>query len=391
MSKNLKNIGCGFLALVIFFAFSTSCDLSQTITPPSSSTTTLAAQPKATSTPVKTILPIPSLTIKETTTNHTPTAQITSTTTTTDNASGIERQSSSNEILYREYTWQYQGDWMWELSINKASYDYYHQLPRSLTTNYSVYVTHPYDDLYIDMLAQKLKDAADKRGFSEFETVELATAFVQSLPYSYDNVTTPFDEYPRYPIETLVDNGGDCEDTAILLASIIDSMGYGVVLLKFPHHVAVGVKGGDNQPGTSWTYHGSKYYYLESTGENWQIGELPDEYNGMSASIYPLIPIPILTHEWASNPSGYFVELEVKIHNIGTAIAGNVYVYAGFDAGNNQVWNSKQSDPTDLEINSILTVHLYIKVPFDEHTRLVVQIVMDGYRVDESYSKWFDT
>jgi len=254
-----------------------------------------------------------------------------------------------------------------------------------------VYVTHPYDDPYIDMLVEKLEDAAKKSEFSAYETVEFAAAFVQSLPYSFDSETTPFDEYPRYPIETLVDNGGDCEDTSILLASIIDAMGYGVVLIRFPEHIAIGIKGGENVAGTYWEYGTSKYYYLETTGEGWRIGQLPEEYEGVSAYVYPLVPIPILTHEWTTSPEGYFALLEVKVSNVGTATANDVYVYAGFDAGNDQLWNPEQSTPTDLEADYILTVQLYIRVPLDEHTRLVVQIVMDGYAVNESYSKWVDT
>jgi hypothetical protein len=118
---------------------------------------------------------------------------------------------------------------------------------------------------------------------------------------------------------------------------------------------------------------------------------MPQEYAGVSAKIYQLTPIPILTHEWTFNTEGYFLALEVKVNNVGTAAAGNVYVYAGFDAGNDQMWNPEKSDTYDLEVGSILTVKLYIRLPVDKNTRLVVQIVMDGYAVDDSYSKWFDT
>jgi hypothetical protein len=96
----------------------------------------------------------------------------------------------------------------------------------------------------VDSLAAKLKEAASQEGYSEFETIEFAASFVQSLDYVTDEVSTGYDEYPRYPLETLIDNGGDCEDTSILLASIIDKMGYGVVLIILPNHAGVGVKGG---------------------------------------------------------------------------------------------------------------------------------------------------
>jgi len=214
---------------------------------------------------------------------------------------------------------------------------------------------------------------------------------VQSLPYTSDNETTGYDEYPRYPIETLVDNGGDCEDTAILAAALIDAMGYGVVLLRFPTHMAVGVKGSDSLYGTYWTYQDQRYYYLETTGANWEIGELPPTYKGMSAQIFPMTPVAILTHNWESSVKGNYLELKVTVNNVGSAIAENVYIYSGFDAGNNQCWNSQRSQPFTLGVDESMVATVYLTPPVDKHTRILVQIVYQGYSVDESYSKWFDT
>ena len=79
--------------------------------------------------------------------------------------------------------------------------EYYQKLPRAPTRNYSVYVTHPLDDLYLEQLVEKIKKTAQQEGYTEHQTVEFAAAFIQSLPYTVDSVTTPYDEYPRYPIE----------------------------------------------------------------------------------------------------------------------------------------------------------------------------------------------
>ena len=64
-------------------------------------------------------------------------------------------------------------------------------------------------------------------------------SFAQNLPYTADDVTTGFDEYPRFPYETLYDNGGDCEDTSILVSAMLRELRYGVALLHFPGHMAV--------------------------------------------------------------------------------------------------------------------------------------------------------
>ncbi len=297
----------------------------------------------------------------------------------------------STELTTVNYSWTYRGTWNWEMKIPVSLYKYYQKLPRPPTKNYSVYATHPLDDPYIDRLVEKITKAAQQEGYNEYQTVDFAAAFVQSLPYTVDSVTTPYDEYPRYPIETLVDGGGDCEDTSILLASIIDKMGYGVVLIILPNHAGVGVKGGENLYGTYWEYKGSKYYYIETTGENWGIGELPDEYKNTSASIYPMIPVPILTYDGSIKGSGYFAEVEVKVSNLGTAPAYNVSVLGGFDAGEGMVWNSQKSELFTLGVGQEATVKLNLKIPFGKHTRLIIQIGIDDVLVDESRTEWFDT
>lgn len=298
----------------------------------------------------------------------------------------------STQTISRDYAWDYGGRrWTWQLQLPQALYDYYKGLPRPPTSNYSVYVTHPLDDAYLGQLVTKIQEAARQESYSEFETVGFAASFVQSLPYVSDNVSTAYDEYPRYPIETLVDNGGDCEDTSILMASLIKEMGYGVVLLRLPGHVAVGVAGGEGVYGTYWEYEGRKYYYLETTGTGWGIGEIPEEYRTQSASVYEMKPVPILTHTWTSTGRAGFVDLQVMVSNLGSAAAQGVYVFAGFDAGDNQMWNPEQSPLFQVGVDEKVTVTMSLRVPYGEHTRVVVQIVYNGYAVDESHSMWFDT
>ena len=303
----------------------------------------------------------------------------------------IKEVSQSTEFITSQHAWTYKGGWTWEGDIPQSLHEYYQERPRPPTQNYSVYVTHPLDDIYIEHLVEKIQKAAQEAEFSEYETVEFAASFVQSLPYTADSITTPYDEYPRYPIETIVDKGGDCEDTSILLASIIDKMGYGVVLIELTDHCAVGLKGGENIYGTYWEYEGSKYYYIETTAEGWGIGQLPEEYENSSAAIYPMVPTPILTHDGSVKCTGNIVQVEVTVYNLGTATANNVSVLAGFDVGECMLWNGQQSDPFQIRADHQVTVTLNLRVPLVKHKRVVIQIRIDDNRVDESYTKWFDT
>jgi len=312
--------------------------------------------------------------------------------TATELPADIQETPSSEELIIREYSWVYGGkEWTWELEVHQSMYDYFKEMPRPPTVDYSVYVTNPLDNPYIDRLVEDINEAAAKENYSEYQTVEFATTSVQNLPYTADSATTPFDEYPRYPMETLVDNGGDCEDISILLASILNSMGYGVILIRLPGHLAVGVKGGDNIYGTSWEYAGENYFYIETTGSGWAIGELPDEYVGASAKLYPMVPVPIIDHDWHLESKALWAELTVEVTNLGTATASDIYVLAGYDAGDGQIWNPAQSEPFDLAAGYQVDITLNLRFPPpDIHTRVLVRVVMDGYSVSSSHSEWFD-
>lgn len=302
-----------------------------------------------------------------------------------------EPKIPSGEYIDRNYEWSYKGvKYTLSTSIPGGLYGYLKSKPRPPTGNYSVYVTDPRDDEELKDIVNSFNKFALEKGLSEIEKINLMIAFVQSLPYTPDNVTTPYDEYPRYPVETLVDNGGDCEDTSILMAALLDEMGHDLILIAPPEHLAVGVSG--SFYGSYYQFENKKYFYLETTGEGWEIGEIPEDYKGVSAYLYPLEPTPILTQSWNSKYiTSDTIELTVTIKNEGTAIARDAYVLAGFDAGENKLWSAKESDKFTLSPDSKANVTLRLTVPKNRYTRLVIQIVHGGYAVDQSFSKWFST
>jgi hypothetical protein len=206
---------------------------------------------------------------------------------------------AQSETITKHYRWSYGGwEYTLSLSIPRGLYEYCRSKPRPPTRNYSVYVTDPRDDEFLKGVVASFNKYALERGLSESEKINLMIAFVQSLPYTPDNVTTPYDEYPRYPVETLVDGGGDCEDTSILMAALLDAMGYDVILISLPNHMAVGISGRSAFYGSYYELDNKWYFFLETTGEGWGIGEIPPEFEGMSAYLYRIEPTPILTHSW---------------------------------------------------------------------------------------------
>ena len=75
---------------------------------------------------------------------------------------------------------------------------------------------------------------------------------------------------------------------SILAAAILTKLGYNVVFFVFEQeqHMAVGVD--IDAIGMNWEYRAKKYYYLETTGEKWQLGWLPSQYMTTQPVILPV-------------------------------------------------------------------------------------------------------
>jgi hypothetical protein len=181
------------------------------------------------------------------------------------------------------FAWSYGGyNWTWTANIHEDWYEYYKAKKR--LPNLSVeYVT--YNDPFIRDIAEKISEAAEKNNLNK---TYLAIAFVQSLDYVKD-IYTGYDDYPKYPVETFFEKNGDCEDTSYLLASIIRAMNIGCALISLPGHAAVGIWSDCKMPGTYYRVGDRCYYYAETTGEGWSLGEIPDAFKYTPAT---LIEIP---------------------------------------------------------------------------------------------------
>ena len=129
------------------------------------------------------------------------------------------------------------------------------------------------------------------RDWSKQDRVDFVLSFVQSLPYTLDDVTTGYDEFRRYAIETLIEGGGDCEDTTILVAAILRGLGEKTALIFTPGHIALGVSG--DFKGASLIHNNIKYYYCETTGTGWAVGALPASVGKTVDRIVPLSPSKI--------------------------------------------------------------------------------------------------
>jgi hypothetical protein len=191
------------------------------------------------------------------------------------------------ENITFSYTWSYHGK-TWTLKDSVPSSEYYTLHDRERTYDYGSYVM---SDATLDRVATKLAGVARSEGY---DPAAFVLSFVQSMNYTSDLDTTGQTEYPRYPAETLVDGGGDCEDKAALYASLMQSspLDVDMVLLEFTKegeagHMAVGV-GGDGRTGQHYTFGGADYYFAETTSPGWVIGNLPPELETHTVEIIPV-------------------------------------------------------------------------------------------------------
>jgi hypothetical protein len=198
---------------------------------------------------------------------------------------------TQSEYYSRDFSWNYGGEtWTWNLTIPMALCQAYVAVPDSVRSHIQLsgfgYFTTT-EDPYLQSLAVKINDTAAQQGYSSIQEANFALAFVQSIPYATDLNSTGYADYPRFPVETLYDNVGDCKTHSILFATLTLLLGFDAVFINPPDHLAVGVLG-NNLGGTYWTYNDQNYYYCETTGEGFTVGQLPTQFNGVGAYVYPI-------------------------------------------------------------------------------------------------------
>lgn len=174
------------------------------------------------------------------------------------------------DIPFQKYEWAIQS------TINRS--------PQTQTFNSKAmakFVT--VNDSVIVSLADKLNNLAITNGYTDLEKVNFVMSFVQQNVYYWDdNASKNQEEYWRFPIETLVDGRGDCEDSSVLFASIIENLDFDAVLLFYIiddniGHLATGVSDLIVPDGYFVSYQDKSYYYCETTSIGFTVGEKPND------------------------------------------------------------------------------------------------------------------
>jgi hypothetical protein len=307
--------------------------------------------------------------------------------------SSITEESITSGKMIRTYSWNYEGHCCHlTLPLDNKLYNEYKS--RTRNRDYDLFASDSYDDWLITNISDNLCSLSKDYGLEENEVPGLCISFVQSLNYTSDLESSGYEEYPRFPYETLYDNGGDCEDTAILAVAILQKMGYDVVLLQLPGHMAIGIKCSPGQKGKSFEYKGNNYYYVETTGSDWQIGEVPEEYANQPVKIIPVYKRPAVNLDFKaqceySRKEGD-VDVNVTVRNVGSEVAKNTTVHVVLQAADEtNVWDEIESSSVMIEPEGIYNYTAKgLIVPSGEKFRVYVQASGKNMASENVTSEW---
>ena len=149
--------------------------------------------------------------------------------------------------------------------------------------------------LTVKLVAEKLADLS--AGMSDVDRADFVLKFVHRCTeyerdFRYEHTTGV--EHWKYPVETLFEGRGDCEDTSILYCALMKAMGYDVALLiysgaqyKDNGHAAASVALDYVKDGTYYEKDGLRFYYCETTSDKMVVGEIWDDYDRGQVLVIP--------------------------------------------------------------------------------------------------------
>ncbi len=174
------------------------------------------------------------------------------------------------------------------VSVAPSLYDYYSNMSHTVNSDsdYANFVTPQ----VVEPIAASIQNITGNLPYSNEQFADAVLTLVHQIPYVIGGV--------EYPVETLVNNSGDCVPLSLLAASIMEAGGLDVVLIHYvgitPGHMNVGVYlpytpvyHTAGMAPTDFVYDNKTYWTAECTpAEDWKVGD-------QSASLASAVPIII--------------------------------------------------------------------------------------------------
>ncbi len=176
------------------------------------------------------------------------------------------------------------------VSVTPSLYDYYGNMSHAVNSDsdYANFVTPQ----AVEPIAESIQNITSNLSYSDERFADAVLTLVHQIPYAVNE--------PEYPVETLVNNSGDCVALSLLAASIMMAGGLDVVLIHYiditPGHMNVGVYlpytpvfHTAGMAPTDFVYDNKTYWTAECTpAEDWKVG---DQSASLSGSVPVIIPL----------------------------------------------------------------------------------------------------
>jgi predicted transglutaminase-like cysteine proteinase len=362
----------------------------------------------ATPTPTDTPTPTPTETKTET-----PTPQP------EENLEGLIGLGTENHLdfeqdrqIEREYTAYSEGNRTTFTKIfSEGVYEFYANQSRQYVQNYQYkygsYVSDRLDKYLIDSIVTEFEKYGEEEDHNERQIIEHMMSLVQNLEYTTDKAGTGWNDYPKYPIETLVDQDGDCEDTAILMANLLRNFGYGTKLIYATGemtegdaggHMAVGVLGENDIEGTYYEDEkGDRYYFIETTSPNTPIGQAPSWMGRAYLQPVGVHPVPGAVAAEITEVSGDTISVTGQTVNTGTVGTDQLQIRVSLIDSERYIIDQAVSDYKSVEgfggnIDNLGSEHealteLTLSVEQPSDLRLIAESLVAGSRVSQTESE----
>jgi hypothetical protein len=200
-----------------------------------------------------------------------------------------QKYVSDEGLEARNYTFEHGcQQYSFALPVYQSKYDYFSGLDRDVyypnssrkdpeEEYYKQFLLSDQDEDTIERIIREINSLTHTN--TSDDQVSALVSFVQYIEYdceklfSYENLIQN-DYQTNYPYETLYMNQGVCGDTTLLLAKILNHLGYGSAFLIYEeqNHMALGIRCPNNE--ANFVEDGVGYCYIETTAPA-RIGIIP--------------------------------------------------------------------------------------------------------------------
>lgn len=196
-------------------------------------------------------------------------------------------------------------------------------------------------------IAHYISTTIDKQNLLPLDKIQFTLDFIQEPNIQFVNNRdckniNHYEDYIRYPDETLYDKEAECNSKSLLAAMLFHVMGYNVLYLasrRFQHAgVAIEVRPKDLAEGwyggkhkvneITIDYNGKHYIYCETTGDSFRIG---DTLDGMKLEDFEeIVPLPVTEDADEENHEEEDDNVVSRIYNwdldseLGNKLHGNI-------------------------------------------------------------------